>query len=947
MPKDLILNFAILSVYLFFVSPFFIREENQAKPTFVKRVYIGGIFGLLGVILMFFGIQIQGAEVPLNLRGIALMLAAFFGGPAGALAELIVVYIGRFIKDGSMNWVQAAIGITAAYATGYLFFRIRSYWLKWPVGALFLLIYYYGALCLAGQMKFDTILLYILIQLIYSQLIACFLYYLIRNHRYKTKMIQTERDMSYLLRMQPGFTFRFRKKNGLFVYSLIDGQLLKRVGGKPNDFIGKSIDDVRIFPKDFAAFLKVQYEKAWQGEKITYETTMMDINILVTLHPIKNQGAVVDVIGSAVDTSDIMKRKAADESNKAKSQFLAHMSHEIRTPINAIIGLNYILQQSNLNPKQLEYVDKSITAAKSLLNLVNDVLDLSKIEANKIVLESTRFDLYEVLRNISNLISYKANETGLRFHFDIHHDVPQMLTGDPFRLQQVLLNITNNAVKFTPKGELSIAVNLVAQEERTTTLSFGIRDTGIGMSEEQVSNLFLEFTQADMTTTRKFGGTGLGLVISKKLTETMGGSIAVESKLGAGSLFTVTLPFQSALPSGKPSEDGKVYGKKKPRLLFVCEDNEMRSVLENQLEQLEFKVQTSSDADETRKLLLAGNAYDLILIDWKLSGLCATKLAEEIIRDFDGKSPSVLFISAYHEAEYEAAGQLPYISKALLYPISQSQLYNELGELLHRDGVYNLPDGGMKPIQPTDLKDAVILLVEDNEINQLVAKELLREAVRHVDVASNGEEAVKLAGLKVYDAILMDLQMPVMDGYEATKAIRAQERAQEFGDEVPIIAMTADVMKGVEDQVLSIGMNGYLTKPFDPVDLYNVLLRFCQNKEKEAGDKLDSEGVITRLGGNSALYNRILALFITNHSEAIAQILQAVHEGDLNKAKRLVHTLKGVAFDIGANSLAVVMEKSQMALLRGDREEFNLLMQQADEKHQAIIRTYGRKAANE
>ncbi|WP_256208512.1 response regulator [Paenibacillus sp. CF384] len=931
-------------MYLFLVFPLFIREENQAKPSFVKCLYIGGVFGVLGVILMFFGIQVQGTEMPMNLRGIALMMAAFFGGPVGALAELVVVYIGRFMKDGSIDWVQMAVGITAAYGTGYLFFRIRSYWVRWLIGAMFLLIYYYGALGLAGQVSFDAIVKYSLIQLIYSQLIACFLYYLIRNHRYKSRMIQTERDMGYLLRMQPGFTFRFQKTNGTFVYSLIEGQLLKQIGAKPNDFIGKSIEEVRIFSEQFAAFLRVQYGRAWAGEKVSYETTMIGVAILVTLHPIKNHGAVVDVIGSAVDMSDIMKRKAADESNKAKSQFLAHMSHEIRTPINAIIGLNYILQQSNLNPKQLEYVDKSITAAKSLLNLVNDVLDLSKIEANKIVLESTRFDLYEVLRNISNLISYKANESGLRFHFDIHHDVPQMLMGDPFRLQQVLLNITNNAVKFTPKGELSITVILVSQEEQTTTLSFGIRDTGIGMSEDQLSKLFLEFTQADMTTTRKFGGTGLGLVISKKLTETMGGSIAVESKLGAGSLFTVTLPFQSALPADNLAN--KAYGKKKPRLLLVCEDNEMRYVLEQQLEQLEFKVQTSSDADETRTLLLAGHAYDLILIDWKLREVSATKLAEEIIRDFDGKSPSVLFMSAYHEAEYEEARQLPFISKALLYPISQSQLYNELGELLHRDGVYNLPDGGMKPIQPTDLKDAVILLVEDNEINQLVAKELLREAVRHVDVASNGEEAVKLAGTKAYDAILMDLQMPVMDGYEATKAIRAQERARGTGQTVPIIAMTADVMKGVEDQVLSIGMNGYLTKPFDPVDLYNVLLRFCQNGEQASIEKLDSEGVITRLGGNTALYNRILALFISNHSDAIEQIVQAVHDGELSTAKRLVHTLKGVALDIGANSLAAIMEKGQLALLRGDREAFGLLMQQADEKHQAIISAYGHRAVS-
>ncbi|WP_308639957.1 response regulator [Paenibacillus silvisoli] len=921
-------------MYLFFVASFFIRGESKAKPSLMHRLYAGLGFGVLGIILLFINVKLQSTGAPLNMRGIALMLAAYFGGPIGALSELFVVYVGRYLKDGTIDMTQMIIGVSAAFGTGYVFSRVKPFWLKWLSGSLFLLIYYYGALCAVGQIKLDTVLLYTAVQFVYSQLIACFLFYLIRNHRYKTKLIEAERDLSYLLRRQPGFTFRFQKRNGRFYYSLIDGQLLKKVGAKPVDFIGNSVDEVRIFSKEMAAFLKEKYEQAWQGEKVSYETNILGIGVHVTLHPIMNAGAVTDVVGAAVDITEMLKRKEAEASNKAKSQFLAHMSHEIRTPINAIIGLNYILQQSDLNPKQLEYVNKSITAAKSLLNLVNDVLDLSKIEANKIVLESTRFDLYEVLQNIASLTGFKANENGLTFHFDIHGDVPQMLVGDPFRLQQVLLNITNNAVKFTSKGGLSIAVSRVSGEGTGIALAFAVRDTGIGMTDEQVDNLFLEFTQADMSTTRKFGGTGLGLVISKKLAEAMGGRIDVDSELGVGSTFTITLPFQPAMSAESVSN---AAGKKRPRILLVSEDDGMRSVLRSQLEQLEFKVQASPGVDDAREQLATGYAYDFVLADWKLTDSGATVLAEGIGLDQDVKSPSLVLVSSYYEPDFDMASQLPYVSKALHFPISQSQLYDELSELIHRDGFYQHSEEIVKQSQPAALKEAVILLVEDNEINQLVAKELLREAVAHVDVASNGEEAVRLAGIRSYDAILMDLQMPVMDGYEATKAIRSQED----GKTVPIIAMTADVMKGVEDRVLSIGMNDYITKPFDPIDLYTILQRHCQGAEQEAAAaRLDSDGVIARLGGNAALYNRILSLFISNHAGAIRQLQEAIEAGEMKLAERLAHTLKGVSSDIGANVLAAIMEKLQLAIRREAKSDMKFLLQKADEEHQAIFREY-------
>lgn len=951
----MMMNFAILGAYVFLVSPAFLKfEGDRRKGTLAYRLTVGACFGVLGIILLFFSINVND-QTPLNLRGIAIMLAAYFGGPVGALSELAVVYLGRWLKDGPIDATQMAVGITAAFGSGIVFSVVRTYAFKWIAGGSFLLAYFYFGLWLVGDLSFGMVKYYLIYQAGYAALIAALLYSILQNHQTKRLVKRAEQDKLELLRMQPGIVFRFEKRaDGRYYYTLIEGRLLAVIKAEPADFIGKAVEEVRIFDEDYVRLLNGQYDGAWSGEEQSHEQPFLDVILLITLHPIRQDGVVTDVIGTGVDVTEMKKREEADASNRAKSRFLAQMSHEIRTPINAIIGLNHILQQSDLTERQRDYVGKSMTAAKSLLAIVNDVLDFSKIEAGKVVLEHIAFDLYEVLHNVSNLVGFRATEKGLKFRYDVRRDVPQMLVGDPFRLQQILLNVTNNAVKFTSEGELSISVRTEGCRTERQRIVFAVRDTGIGMSEEQTSRLFREFTQGDMTTTRKYGGTGLGLVISRRFAELMGGTIVVESELGRGSTFTIGLPLSPAA-TGESMIGERSLGV--VRTLLVCADTEMRHVLRRQLEQLTLDVDVAEGPEEALDKLENEGPYALAMLDWRPECNVSVRLAERIRARQPGGMPALVVVSASHEPSLQAAFESCHIAKTLHYPISQSQLYNELCELVSLQPRY--PAGGDRGNQPryAALKDAVVLLTEDNEINQLVARELLRDVVARVDVASDGTEAVRLAEATRYDAILMDLQMPEMDGYEATKRIRRLAN----GEDVPIIAMTADAMKGVEEQAMEIGMNAYLTKPFDPAELYRALLRFARpvpatgrtagegdslsagaelvaaSAEAPVPSSLDREGALARLGGNADVYARVLRLFASDHAGDVARIRDALAEGDRQRAELLSHALKGVAANVGATELAALMAELQAAALDVGREPSELLAR-AEAELRAVVR---------
>ncbi|TBL72658.1 response regulator [Paenibacillus thalictri] len=638
-------------------------------------------------------------------------------------------------------------------------------------------------------------------------------------------------------------------------------------------------------------------------------------------------------------------KETAEAANRAKGEFLANMSHEMRTPLNAVIGLSYLLQQTNLTERQLEYVDKTVLSAQNLMTLINDVLDFSKIEAKKIVIEQVSFDLYEVLSHISNLISIKALDKGLKLRLSVKPDVPQRLIGDPFRLSQILLNLSNNAVKFTHAGAVAIEVRLIEENERETVLEFAVSDTGIGITPEQQEMLFREFTQADMSTTRKYGGTGLGLVISKNLAELMDGTIRVESEQGKGSCFLFSARFAAGMGELAKEEHAPRQTDRLNRLevLLISDNAELRVVLKRQLEQLGYAVCVSgSDTGAVEQAVQKGG-YDLVLADWQLQGSDVAQLTNRLREDNAG--------FAWISGEYVSELQTAAVEKVLYYPIGEARLSKELLRLVqHRWPAGEAAGNGFEHEDKyTELRNASVLIVEDNEINQQVAKEILNGMGVQVDIAANGMEALERLGedrVGGYDAILMDLQMPVMDGYETARRIRGQAR----WTHTPIIAMTADAMKGVREQVLEGGMNAYIAKPFDPVQLFGLLQRYIQVSRmgawsqvaagvepKTEASGLNEADALKRLGGNEALYGRIRKLFLEKHREAVHDLRLALLHGEKGAAVALAHTLKGAAGAIGAAELAKAADELQNAIELSQERRAEELLLKLEERHRVVM----------
>ena len=643
-------------------------------------------------------------------------------------------------------------------------------------------------------------------------------------------------------------------------------------------------------------------------------------------------------------------RGIADSANRSKSNFLAKMSHEIRTPMNAILGLGHLLSKTDLTTRQKDYLNKIRFSSQALLSIINDILDFSKIEAGKISLESVEFHLDEVLQNVVNMMDHQVHEKGLDLLLSTPEDLPRSLVGDPLRLGQVLINLVDNALKFTKSGEVVISIQQENYAINFTVLRFSVQDTGIGITPEQQAGLFQAFTQADTSTTRKYGGTGLGLAICKQLVEMMGGRIAVESVPGKGSVFSFTAAFWRQREE-RPEQTPLPEELRGMRILIVDDNTSARTILKELLSSLSCDAMEVDSGEAALKALAdAGSTGDtpfkLVLMDWKMPGMDGIETVTRIKSHSDLLHIPIIIIGCI-DSQKQSTRPIPWMPADgfLSKPVDLAALSEAIRMVFGQrtqsspDYLTVLPEIDPKERALQAIQGACVLLVEDNKINQQVAQEILEQAGLKVELANDGRHAVQVIedASTPYDAVLMDIEMPEIDGYEATKIIQSNPLNQAL----PIIAMTANAMVGDRRKSLAAGMHDHINKPIVVDELYACLCRWIKPGkrdfveipkqkhlvEPDAADDfpvtlpgIDLQDGLKRMGGDALFFSKLLEDFLDQHETDDRKLRAALSKGDMDSARRIIHTLKGVVGNISAKDLYLVLDKLHAAIKQESME---------------------------
>jgi PAS domain S-box-containing protein len=749
--------------------------------------------------------------------------------------------------------------------------------------------------------------------------------------------------------------FRYIYENSPVMMHSIDRQgIVRNVNGKWLEEMGYSREEVlghniefALTPESVKSMLNDIRPQLWRNGQVKN----------VEYQYVKKDGTVIDVVVEATVMNDptwgrvslsavrnvterkkaqrdlIEAREAAEQASRAKSEFLANISHEIRTPINGIIGMTELTLNTQLTSEQQEYLETVQMSAESLLSLINDFLDFSRIEAGKLDLVAMDFSLRDFMGNTMSTLAVHAHRKGLELIYHVPSTTPDALKGDPGRLRQVLVNVVGNAVKFTDKGEVVVRVVPDSEQDNEVRLHFTVTDTGIGIPVDKQQKIFHTFEQVDTSTSRKYGGTGLGLAISSQLVEKMGGNIWVESELNKGSTFH----FVVSLGLQKPPAETPIFGDTgdlKDLSLLVVDDNATnRRILEETVLQWGMKP-TVVDSGQTALAAMevaynVGRPFKLVLTDCMMPGMDGFQLAERINSDSRLKAATIIMLTSAGERGDASRCVNLGISAYLLKPIKQSELLFTLSKVVH---AHQPGPAGQTLITRHSIRESGrrlrILLAEDNPVNQTVAAKMLERMGHGVSIAENGREALEALEKQGFDLVLMDIQMPEVDGFEATRIVRERETAT--GEHLPIIAMTAHAMKGDKEKCFEGGMDGYIAKPINAEQLFETIedlfrWRKAANRLSEVlaagGHALDTTRILERIGGDRDLLKELAALFVRDCPKMLSDIRDAVREGSAEALQMAAHALKGSVSNFAAD--AAVQAASRLETMARNRDMMN------------------------
>ncbi|KRF44096.1 response regulator [Paenibacillus sp. Soil787] len=1059
---SLITNFAIITIFVLFVEQLSITMKLNEKPAWLYKVFIGLSYGMLVFVLLHFSIPVDD-HVIFNFRGIALLLSIYLGGFLSLSITYVCLWIGRYIFEGHIEIPQLVFGMIAVTGTSMIFARMRSYWLKWIYGGAIFYPSYYTMMWFVYRTPFDVFYRYIFIQLLCLFLVACFLRYLLRAREYKQQIYQVEQELINMLRFQAGFTFKFHKHRDQYVYILFEGQLVYHLGLRPSLFIGNKLDEIHVLSEEFKQFLKQHYDKAWQGERVSYEYDCSGSTILVNLQPIYKYGSVNEVIGSAVDVTehraaqikarvrdeqyrtlvensedfifkfrldgsisstnykmyqtfhlepeqvrgqqltdlvqmddtkkwqrtfeqtiemrktqqfaihfllpdgnqhaynvtlsplfnedkteitgvtgtvhditDLKKREEADESNRAKSKFLARMSHEIRTPLNGIIGLSLLLQRTELTTIQKEYLDKIECSSNVLLTTINDILDFSKIEAGKMTLEMVDFSLELSLQKVADLVSVSIGKKRVEIMLDTPADLPDIVSGDSFRLEQVLINLSNNAIKFTKQGYIRLKVRVERYVDEGVVVSFAMEDSGIGISKEQLSQLFVPFSQADTSISRRYGGTGLGLVICQHLVHSMGGVLQVDTVLGEGSRFYFSLMFGT---KGDVREETKSLHKHaglpqgNNRVLLSEDHPVVAQHISELLGSFQYHVDTVTSLSDLFASLehdsKTNSAKDYLFLDMQMDQMQHPATWRRVVDAIDRTQTRVIAFTTLEGRDemFELPSELK-ADAIIVKPVSRLTLQKSLHALNQRrlEAFQATANNAIEESNSlSSMSKGSILVAEDHEINQLVIIGLLEQLGYQAVIAQNGYEVLELVDQQEWKLILMDIHMPEMDGYEATHRLRKLKGM----NKIPIIALTADVMMQDRPDIIKLGLNDILIKPVDEKQLSDMLEKWLNPSWLFEIEGADTTQIMRNIDHKIHIFQYMMEKFKQDYRNFSEQLLPFIIKQENATARRMVHTLKGIA----ANFYAEPLLTAVLALEKQMENEINL-----DVCHEGIVR---------